>query len=212
MICQAIEQAVPLSGQPLPVVVLSHGLNGWATGWSTLAENLASTGYVVIAIDRRDRDGIEEGGIGRSFGESILRHPVDQRAVLKALAEKSASLPSWLQSMVRCEQAALVGYSMGANRDLLTYQNARHNIAMNPTPSQVRHLFVYRERFDEPVWRSDRLQAINAHMITAFFDKTLGANGVGEANLAMPVKRAIDGQWPLGPGVSAGLWGLNLSD
>jgi hypothetical protein len=100
----------------------------------------------------------------------------------------------------------------GAGRDLLTYQNARHNIAMNPTPSQVRHLFVYRERFDEPVWRSDRLQAINAHMITAFFDKTLRSNAVGDANLSMPVKRAIDGQWPLGPGVSVGANVANLTD
>jgi predicted dienelactone hydrolase len=302
---QAIDQAAPINSTALPVVILSHGLNGWATGWSTLAENLASKGYLVIATDHRDRDAIEEGGINRSFGESILRRPIDQRAVLKALADKSTALPNWLQSRVRGDKVVLVGYSMGAygalvtagagiapggalagimpapaiapllsgnasyeasrptnlramvlfapfgggqplrpwtpealasvkidtlfisgdqddvvdhaggvrwlfesmsgaNRDLLTYQNARHNIAMNTTPSQVRHLFIYRERFDEPVWRSDRLQAINAHMITAFLDKTLQSNAVGEANLAMPARRAIDGTWPLAPGANVG--------
>ncbi len=310
---QAIEQAAPLAGQPLPVVILSHGLNGWATGWSTLGENLASKGYLVIAIDHKDRDAIEEGGSARSFGESILRRPVDQRTLLSALANKSTTLPTWLQTVARGEQVALVGYSMGAygalvtagagitpggalagimpapaiapllsgnvayeagkptnlkalvllapfggalplrvwtpqtlatikldtlfisgdqddvvghtggvrwlfeslsgsNRDLLTYQNARHNIAMNPTPSQVSHLFVYRERFDEPVWRSDRLQAINAHMITAFFDKSLRSNSVGDANLAVPVKRAVDGQWPLAPSVRVGASTANLTD
>jgi predicted dienelactone hydrolase len=305
----ATENAKPNITKKLPVIILSHGLNGWATGWSQLAENLASKGYVVIAIDHQDRDAIAPGGLNRSFGESVLRRSVDQRTVLSALARlgdgTANGLPDWMVALADGGQVALVGYSMGgfgaittagaglsptgslaalmpakaiapllagnpgfeaakptnlrsivlfapfggamplrawsetalssitlptlmisgeeddvidhrngvrwifssmtgAKRHLLTYQNARHNIAMNPTPSQVSHLFVYRERFDEPVWRSDRLQAINAHMLTAFLGTTIKNDKNMATFLSMPTELAVDGTWPLQPGQSVG--------
>jgi predicted dienelactone hydrolase len=84
----------------------------------------------------------------------------------------------------------------GADRHLLVYQNARHNIALNPADSQVASNFVYRDRHDEPVWRADRLQAINAHFVTAFLDAQLKDDTAHAAYLSVPTVKAVDSQWP----------------
>jgi predicted dienelactone hydrolase len=93
---------------------------------------------------------------------------------------------------------------MGGDRFLLTYQNARHNIATNETPVELRGRFEYRERQDEPVWRKDRILGINAHMITAFLDWQLKGQADARAWLAVPVESANDGKWPVAPGVNVG--------
>lgn len=58
-----------------------------------------------------------------------------------------------------------------AKRYLLTYKNARHNIAQNPPPFQsVGNGFDFDEylRFAEPAWDERRINNINQHFITAF--------------------------------------------
>ncbi len=92
---------------------------------------------------------------------------------------------------------------LAGDRYLLTYQNARHNIATNETPAALRGRFEYRERQDEPVWRKDRILGINAHMITAFLDWRLKGITAERAYLAVPVANAGDGTWPLTPGEDA---------
>jgi len=92
----------------------------------------------------------------------------------------------------------------GGDRYLLTYQNARHNIATNATPPELAGRFEYRERQDEPVWRKDRILGINAHMITAFLDWRLKGKTAAQAWLDVPTPRAGDGQWPLAPSADAG--------
>lgn len=301
----ALVDQPPAGGKASPVVLLSHGLNGWATGWSRLAENLASKGYVVIAIDHGDRDAHLPGGLPLAVGLAATTRPADQRFILKALADKSPLLPAWLNAAADGANVALVAYSMGgfgaiiaagagvtpggaldaaipgdalapwragvaayesarpsnlralvlfapfggglpwrawtadalgrisaptlmidgdeddvvdfrngvrwlfnglkeSSRALLVYEAARHNIAMDPAPSQVAHIFQYRERFDEPVWRADRIQAINAHFVTAFLDKTLKDDARNGRYLDVPTVRAVDGQWPLKDGEQVG--------
>lgn len=301
----AIVDALPQTSARRPVVLLSHGLGGWASGWSLLGENLASKGYVVIAVDHADRDASQPGGQPLAVGIAAMSRPADQRFILKALETGSPLLPPWLVGMADGKNVVLVAYSMGgfgavitagagvtpgsaldtgipggalspwragdpafeaarptnlkalvlfapfggglpwrawtpetlkkltlptliingdqddvidysggvrwlfdtmsgSNRRMLVYQNARHNIAMDPTPSQMLGYFLYREHYDEPVWRSDRLQAINAHVVTAFLGETLH-NDQGLARyLSPPVPLAVDGQWPLSPNEAAG--------
>jgi predicted dienelactone hydrolase len=91
----------------------------------------------------------------------------------------------------------------GAPRALLTYQNARHNVATNATPAMLADRFEYVERQDEPVWRKDRMLAINVHFITAFLDWRLKGDTGAARWLAVPSMRAADGQWPLAPGETA---------
>ncbi len=84
----------------------------------------------------------------------------------------------------------------GGPRYMLTYENARHNVATNATPPELAHRFEYRERQDEPVWRKDRMLAINTHMITAFLDWHLKGDAAARRWLDVPVPRAVDGSWP----------------
>jgi hypothetical protein len=64
--------------------------------------------------------------------------------------------------------------------------------------------FSTREYFEEPVWRKDRLTAINHHSITAFLDLTLKGDESKRAYLLVAPENSNDGQWPLPPGESAG--------
>ncbi|WP_188945497.1 alpha/beta hydrolase family protein [Polymorphobacter multimanifer] len=84
----------------------------------------------------------------------------------------------------------------GGPRYMLTYENARHNVASNATPPELAHRFEYRERQDEPVWRKDRMLAINTHMITAFLDWHLKSDAAARRWLDVPMPRAVDGSWP----------------
>lgn len=92
----------------------------------------------------------------------------------------------------------------GSDRRLLVYRNARHNVAMNGTPPALQGRFEYLEKYEEPVWRKDRLLGINAHMIGAFLDLTLKGDTSRAAFLDVPTPVASDGTWPLAPGAQAG--------
>ena len=53
------------------------------------------------------------------------------------------------------------------------------------------------QSFDEPVWRKDRITAINQHFITAFLDLYLKGDQTRRAFLHVPVAHSNDGKWPL---------------
>ena len=60
--------------------------------------------------------------------------------------------------------------AVNSERYLLVYENARHNVGGNPPPAEALGKFTTQAFFDEPVWRKDRIAAINQHFITAFLD------------------------------------------
>lgn len=91
-----------------------------------------------------------------------------------------------------------------ADRRMLVYENARHNIALDGVTSAQTQSFEAIERHEEPVWRRDRILAINRHFITAFLDERLKGDAAHGAYLAVPTARAADGTWPLAPGASVG--------
>ena len=91
-----------------------------------------------------------------------------------------------------------------SDRCLLQYENARHNIGGNPAPPEALSSFVTREFFEEPVWRKDRLMAINQHFVTAFLDLTLKGDETRRAFLHVVPEASDDGKWPLPQGASTG--------
>jgi predicted dienelactone hydrolase len=92
----------------------------------------------------------------------------------------------------------------GSDRRLLVYQSARHNIAGNPVPITQDMDFSTLEFFTEPVWRTERLNQINQHFVTAFLDLHLKGDAAKAAFLDVPTQQAAAGQWPSAPGEQLG--------
>jgi predicted dienelactone hydrolase len=85
----------------------------------------------------------------------------------------------------------------GSDRRLLIYQNARHNVGGNPAPEAAKRDFGTLEYFSEPVWRGERINAINQHFITAFLDLNLKGDVAKAAYLDVPTDNAGNGEWPV---------------
>lgn len=96
--------------------------------------------------------------------------------------------------------------AVNAERYLLVFENARHNVGGNPPPPEALGNFASREFFEEPVWRKDRIAAINQHFITAFLDLYLKGDTSRREYLALPLKspagnrtwKGFQPRWALG--------------
>ena len=84
----------------------------------------------------------------------------------------------------------------GSDRRMLVYREARHNIAGNPVALGPDAPFPAIEYFREPVWRTERINAINQHFIIAFFDLMLKQDTSKAAFLNVPTQSSDDGDWP----------------
>jgi predicted dienelactone hydrolase len=106
-----------------------------------------------------------------------------ERGVWDAEGLKGLKTPTFF---VAGSQDDISGYEKGikaiyegavnADRFLLTYKNARHNVAPNPPPAEALtpglHIDEY-FRYAEPSWDSRKLNNINQHFVTAFLGKHL---------------------------------------
>ncbi len=97
----------------------------------------------------------------------------------------------------------LYDHATASNRWLLTYREARHNVGGNPPPPETVARPDLAESFAEPVWRSDRIAAINQHFVTAFLDRFLKHDAAHGAFLDVPTVDAMPPTWtpqPAAPG------------
>ncbi len=99
---------------------------------------------------------------------------------------------------IRIPSLFVVGdhYAVHSERCMLVYQNANHNVGGNPPPVEAPADMTTREFFDEPVWRKDRIGAINQHFITAFPDLYMKGDESRRSYIHVPVEKSRDGVWP----------------
>jgi predicted dienelactone hydrolase len=115
--------------------------------------------------------------------------------------------------MISGDQDDIVDYKQGvrflfdglsaSRRRLLVYRDARHNVGGNPLPASPAN-FRLVDALAEPVWRSERINAINQHFITAFLDLEMKGDTSRRAYLDVPTPIASNGVWPSAPGQSFG--------
>lgn len=295
----AVENAAVAGNKRYPLVIVSHGYNGWDSFMTWLTENLATKGYVVVAIDHADQRATGGAELAVSFGNVLINRAADQRAVITHLTDRAANLKDPLGKVIDANNIGVVGYSMGGfgalatagmdydpasgvfkqlpaeaqaaifdsqakgkpvaakikavialapfggrpesrawtaaslaksekpilviggsdddivgtnqgvswifeqmkveSRHFLLFLNARHNVGGNPPPPEADNDFSTREYFAEPVWRTERINAINQHFITAFLDLHLKGDAAKAVFLNVPTARGGDGVWPLAP-------------
>jgi predicted dienelactone hydrolase len=108
---RAVRDAKPDHSEgPYPLVIVSHGYPGSRVLLSNLTENLASKGYVVVAIDHFESTHADKLG----FSSTLLNRTYDILFVLDSVAEMSyLGAPRFLAGMIGDEETALIGYSMG---------------------------------------------------------------------------------------------------
>ncbi|BDP44354.1 hypothetical protein DAETH_43230 (plasmid) [Deinococcus aetherius] len=78
---------------------------------------------------------------------------------------------------------ALFENAVNADRHLLVYQNARHNVAPNPPPAASLGKPEEYAHYAEPVWDMERLNDLNAHFVTAFLNLRLKGDAGAAAYL-----------------------------
>ncbi len=106
---RAVRNATPqYADGAFPLVIVSHGYVGSRLLLSYLTENLASKGYVVVAIDHTESTFKDAQG----FHSTLLNRSKDDLFVLNQMAELNKT-KGFLQGLVDANNTALVGYSMG---------------------------------------------------------------------------------------------------
>lgn len=98
-----------LSDEAYPLVIVSHGYTGSRYLLTYLTENLASKGYVVVAIDHTESTFRDAAG----FKSTLLNRSLDVLFVLNEIANLGQQDISFLKGLVNADQTALIGYSMG---------------------------------------------------------------------------------------------------
>ena len=101
-----------------------------------------------------------------------------ERGVWDSLGLQGLKVPSFF---IAGSQDDISGYEKGtkaiyngavnADRYLLTYENARHNVAPNPPPVESLQPGLHFDeyyRYADPVWNEKRINNINQHFVTAF--------------------------------------------
>lgn len=92
---------------------------------------------------------------------------------------------------------ALADFENAKNSDryLLTFRQAGHDIGLSPAPPEMRSSLWDMDWFVDPIWRPDRVNAINLHFITAFLAVHLKGDASMASFLDVPVEDAGVGVW-----------------
>ncbi len=108
---RALRNAPPqYSEGGFPLVIVSHGYPGSRFLMTYLTENLASKGYIVVAIDHTESTYRDLN----SFPSTLLNRSKDILFVLNQMADLGKPTSnSFLSKLVDANNTALIGYSMG---------------------------------------------------------------------------------------------------
>lgn len=140
----------------------------------------------------------------------VLISPMTRVGPCAAWGDQGAAAIRAPTLLIAGDHDRLVGYrpgvetlferETGAPRYLLTFHGAGHSIGMNAAPSQMRGTLWDQDWFEDPVWRKDRVIAIELHFITAFLDGTVKGEEAHRAFLDVPQPESDEGVWPERPG------------
>ncbi len=92
-----------------PLIIVSHGYVGSRYIMSYLTENLASKGYIVVAIDHPESTFSDAG----PFASTLLNRSKDIRFIMDSVADLNLKKDNFLYQKIDTQNIGLIGYSMG---------------------------------------------------------------------------------------------------
>ena len=128
------------------------------------------------------------GGTLNVWGDHGLDHLTAPLLLIAGDHDLTVDYPSGAQAFF--EQA------VHAPRYLLTYLGGGHGIGLDPAPASMRDDLWNFSWFEDPLWRKDKILAINTHMITAFLDRYVKGDASRSAYLDGLIPRMDDTRWP----------------
>ena len=166
---------------PNMVQVAGGWMKGLARGAATETEGKVPGVKAIVAI-------APAGGAPRSaWGNAGLLGITAPLLLIQGDADRT----------VDYQTGALADFENARNSDryLLTFRQAGHDIGLSPAPAQMRGSLWDLDWFVDPIWRPDRVNAINLHFITAFLAANLKSDTSMNSFLDVPVEDAGDGVW-----------------
>ena len=158
---RAVRDVAPLAkAGGYPLVIISHGYPGNRFLMSHLGENLASKGFVTVAIDHKDSTYEDQ----KAFGSTLYNRPFDQLFVLNEMARlgKSGS-GSFLAGLVDANRTGIVGYSMGGYGVVNVVGGGYSKASESYNGAPPNHMMAERGAVNPDVAKADpRIQAVIA--------------------------------------------------
>jgi predicted dienelactone hydrolase len=186
----AVGGAVLDPSSPLATMIPGGLLLPYASGGSRQTELLVDGLRAVVAISPAG------GGTLAAFGGEGLRSVRAPLLLISGDADRTVNYSSGAR--------AFFDQAVNSDRYLLTFKGAGHAIGLNPAPDSMREHLWDQNWFEDPVWRAKRVNAINAHFITAFLDRYLKDDETRASYLDVPVAESADGEWPAPPAPAPG--------
>ena len=85
-----------------------------------------------------------------------------------------------------------------STRYLLTFKEGGHSLGLNVAPQSMQARLWDQDWFEDPVWRKERISAINDHFITAFLDRYVKEDSGRLSYLDVQTPDSDAGVWPAG--------------
>ena len=83
-----------------------------------------------------------------------------------------------------------------STRYLLTFKEGGHALGLNVEPEAMQARLWDKDWFEDPVWRKERIGAINDHFITAFLDRYVKGDASRQSYLDVQTPDSDAGVWP----------------
>jgi predicted dienelactone hydrolase len=138
----AVRDAAPVATDgAFPLVIVSHGYPGNRFLMSHLCENLASKGFVVVAIDHTESTYDDQ----QAFASTLFNRPFDQLFVLNEIARQGRpGSGSFLAGVVDDSRTGIVGYSMGGYGLVNVIGGGYSEAGINANSAPPNHLLAQR--------------------------------------------------------------------
>jgi predicted dienelactone hydrolase len=162
--------------------------------------------------------GLEVAKIAKGATDEALGKVQGVKAIV-AMAPAGGSMGAWTAEgladiaapmlLIAGDHDQTVDYTTGAkaifagavhsDRYLLTFHEAGHSVGLNPVPEEMKSQMWDQDWFADPIWRTDRIDAINLHFITAFLNRTLNGKTDLDSYLDVATIASDDGVWAYDP-------------